>query len=207
MAGVGALKRLFRTFLSLKGTCHRSEVNFYSDSDGDCHVTLRVTTPGAGFQSPCRGGAHSRSQERKGSGARNPPPPPAAAALAPAPASAPAPAKRARRRGPAPAPAPAPARRARRRGPSALFKDERRRMARIDPGLLAPEAWEVEGGPALPLYALTNEDGPVPSPPPTPPPPVPRPSPTTQEKGGGHSRPPPSTQAKKGGHPCPPPAI
>ena len=23
-------------------------------------------------------------------------------------------------------------------------------MARIEPGLLAPEAWEVEGGPALP---------------------------------------------------------
>ena len=157
MAGVGALKRLFRTFLSLKGSCHRSEVTFYSDSDGDCHVTLRVTTPGAGFQSPCRGGAHSRSQERKGSGARNPPPPPAAAAPAPAPASAPAPAKRARRRGPAPAPAPAPARRARRRGPSALFRDERRRMARIEPGLIAPEAWEVDGKPALPLHALIYE--------------------------------------------------
>ncbi len=84
MAGVEALKRLFRTFLSLKGTCHRSEVNFYSDSDGDCHVTLRVTTPGTGFQSPCRGGAQPRGQERQSSGTRNPPPPPAAAAPAPA---------------------------------------------------------------------------------------------------------------------------
>ena len=40
-------------------------------------------------------------------------------------------------------------------------------MARIEPGLLAPEAREVEGGPALPLYALIDEDGP-PIPPPRP---------------------------------------
>ena len=132
MAEVGALKRLFRTFLSLKGSCQRSEVNFYSDRDGDCHVTLRVTTPGTGFQALCRGGAHSRSQERKGSDARNPPPPPAAAAPAPA-----------------PGPAPAPTKRAKRRGPGALLRDERRRLARIEPGLLEPEV-EVEGRPALP---------------------------------------------------------
>ena len=35
----------------------------------------------------------------------------------------------------------------------ALFRDERRRLARIEPGLLEPEV-EVEGGPALPHAAL-----------------------------------------------------
>ena len=69
MAGVGALRRLFRTFLCLKGSCQRSDVTFYSDCDGDCHVTLKVTTPRHGFQSPCIGGAHSRSQEKRNSGA------------------------------------------------------------------------------------------------------------------------------------------
>ena len=143
MAGDGELRRLFQTFMKLKRSCQHAEVNFNSDRDGVCQVVLRVTTPGTGFQSPCRGGAQSRSQERKGSGARNPPTPPTAAAPAPAPGPAPA---------PAPAPGPAP-RRARRRGPGALLRDERRRLARIEPGLLEPEV-EVEGGPALPHAAL-----------------------------------------------------
>ena len=142
MAGDGELRRLFQTFLRLKRSCQLAEVNFNSDR-GVCQVILKVTTPGTEFQSPwMRGGAQSRSQERKSSGAWNPPTPPTVAA--PAPATAP---------GPAPAPAPGPApRKVRRRGPGALLRDERRRLAWIELGLLEPEI-EAEDGPALPRPA------------------------------------------------------
>ena len=121
MAGDGELRRLFQTFMKLKRSCQHAEVNFNSDCDGVCQVVLRVTTPGTGFQSPSGGGAQSRSQERKGSGAQNLPTPPTVTVPALAP-------------GPAPAHAPGPApKRARRRGPGALLRDERRRLARIEP--------------------------------------------------------------------------
>ena len=127
---------LFRTFLRLRRTCKRTYMSISSDPDGDCHVTLRVTTPGTGFQSPCRGGAQPRGQERQSSGTRNPPPPPAAAAPAPAPAPA--------------ATAPVTAKRSKNRGPGALLRDERRRLGRIEPGIFAHETGG-EGDPALPL--------------------------------------------------------
>ena len=174
----GELRRLFYTFMRLKRSCRLAEVNFNSDR-GVCQVTLKVTTPGTEFQSPCSGGAQSRSQERKSSGARNPPTPPTVAAPAPAPAPGPT---------PAPAPGPAP-RRVRKRGPGALLRDERRRLARIEPGLLGPEI-EAEDGPALPrpapiappldpserTPALSRPPGRRP-PPPTAPPPPPSPPP------------------------------
>ena len=40
MARVGELQKLFQTFLRLKKTCKKAEVTFFSDSSGDCHVTL-----------------------------------------------------------------------------------------------------------------------------------------------------------------------
>ena len=108
MAGAGELQRLFRTFLSLKRSCQRAEVTFYSDRDGDCHVTLRVTTPRHGYQTPrAAGGATSRSQEKQGSGAQNPHPVSEGVSATQKTPSA---------------PAPVPARRSRRRGPAAILR-------------------------------------------------------------------------------------
>ena len=121
MARVGELHRLFRTFLNLKTTCKKASLSLYSGGRGDCHVTLKVTDPGHGYQTPRRGSGPSRSQEvAPGTLAPSSPPaaPPAAAAAATA---------------------PAPARRARRRGPGALLRDERRKLARIEPNLLFPD--------------------------------------------------------------------
>ena len=133
MAKVGELQRLFRTFLSLRRSCQQAEVTFYCDRDGICHVTLRVT-PRHGFQSPCRGGAHSRSQEKQGSGAQNPPPASEGVSDSQKTPSA---------------PAPAPARRSRRRGPAAILCDEQRRLVLPAPALpLAPR--KKDGAPALP---------------------------------------------------------
>ena len=136
MVAEGTVTSLFWTFLRLRKTCKSTYMSISSDRDGDCHVTLRVTTPGTGFQSPCRGGAQPRGQERQSSGTRNPPPPPAAAAPAPAPAPA--------------ATAPVTAKRSKNRGPGALLRDERRRLGRIEPGIFAHETGG-EGDPALPL--------------------------------------------------------
>ena len=57
MAGVGELHRLFRAFLNLKTTCKKASLSLYSDG----HVTLRVTAPGKGYQTPRRGCGPSRS--------------------------------------------------------------------------------------------------------------------------------------------------
>ena len=46
---------LLWTFLRLRKTCKRAYMSISSDREGDCHVTLRVTTPGIGFQSPVEG--------------------------------------------------------------------------------------------------------------------------------------------------------
>ena len=163
MAGVGELHRLFRTFLNLKTTCKKASLSLYSDGSGDCHVTLRVTAPGHGYQTPRRGSGPSRSKE--------------AAPGTLAPSSLPAAPTAAA------ATAPAPARRARRRGPGALLRDERRRLARIEPNLflsdpaplaarrqdaatreaapsplLAPS--ERVGAPALPLAPRKRQDAP-----------------------------------------------
>jgi hypothetical protein len=179
MAGDGELRRLFQTFMKLKRSCRLAEVNFNSDR-GVCQVTLKVTTPGTEFQSPCSGGAQSMSPERKSSGVRNPPTPPAVAAPAPAPAPGPT---------PAPAPGPAP-RRVRKRGPGALLRDGgggwlgssqassgRRSRLRTDPPSLAPPSLAQ---PPSPLH-WTPARGPPPSsrppgrrpPSPTAPPPPP----------------------------------
>ena len=77
------------------------------------HVTLKVHVPGHGNQAPRRGGCQPRRQEAE-PGTQNPSPAPPAPTI----------------------PAPAPARGARRRGPGALLRDERRRLARIEPNLL-----------------------------------------------------------------------
>ena len=156
MVAEGTVTSLFRTFLRLRRTCKRTYMSISSDPDGDCHVTLRVTTPGTGFQSPCRGGAQPRGQERQSSGTRNPPPPPAAAA--PAPAQAPA------------ATTPVTAKRSKNRGPGALLRDERRRLGRIEPGIFAHETGG-EGDPALPLEGSIGD----PALPHTAPRPTPRP--------------------------------
>ena len=126
MAREGDLNRLFRTFLNLKTTCKKASLSLYSEGSGNCQVTLRVTAPGHGYKTPRRGGDPSRSQEA------------APGTLAPSSSSLPAAPTTA-----AAATAPAPARRARRRGPGALLRDERRRLARIEPNLLQPD-------PALP---------------------------------------------------------
>ena len=62
MAGIGELHRLFRTFLNIKTTCKKVSLNLYSDAS-NCQVTLRVTVPGKGYQTPRRGSGPSRSQE------------------------------------------------------------------------------------------------------------------------------------------------
>jgi hypothetical protein len=73
MARVGELHRVFRTFLNLK----KVSLSLYSDSSGNCLITLRVTAPGNGYQTFRRGSGPSRSQEATA--------PTAAAATAPAP--------------------------------------------------------------------------------------------------------------------------
>ena len=92
-----------------------------------------MNVSGHGNQAPRRGGCQPRRQEVE------------PGTLAPSPASPPA------------ATPPAPVRRARGRGPAALLRDERRRLARIEPTLLQDFLDEVEGDvSALPPSALTT---------------------------------------------------
>ena len=128
MAGLGELHRLFQVFLRLQKTCKQAKVSFTSDSDGDIHVSLTVKTPGHGDQAPRRGGHHSRSQE--GGSGNQPPPHPSTRVSGIQ----------------KPLPSPVPVKKGRRRAPSALLRDERRRLARIEFDVLC----EVEGGTALP---------------------------------------------------------
>ena len=145
IAGVRELQRLLRTFLSLRISCQQAKVTFYSDRDGDCHVILKVTTPRNWFQSPCRGGAHSRSQEKQGSCARNPPPVSERVSATQKTSSA---------------SAPAPARRSRRRGPAAILRNKQRQLGCIEPDVLLPN-------PALPLAPRRKGSAPA-LPPPAP---------------------------------------
>ena len=133
MAGVGELHRLFRTFHNLKTTCKKASLSLYSDGRGDCQVTLKVTAPGHGYQTPRRESGPSKSQEAA-PGTLAPSLPPAAPAAAAA-------------------TAPAPARRARRLGRGALLRDKRRRLARIEPNLLLPDP----AHPAPPTYLYANQ--------------------------------------------------
>ena len=157
MVGAGTVHSLLWTYLRLRNSCKKAYMNITSDCDcdGDLTVSLKMVLAGQADQAPRRGGRQSSRQER-GPGTQvappAPPTPPAPAPPAPA-AAAPA---------PAPGPAPAPARRARRRGPGALFRDERRRLAQIEPGLLIPDS--PLPIPAGPLEGATS------APPPPPPP-------------------------------------
>ena len=147
MVGGGELQKLFLTFLRLKRNCKQAEVKFYSDSYGDCHVTLRVTTPRHGYKTPRRGSVQSRSQEKVGSDVRNHPSSPEGGPNFPPPSTSPegVPAKK------KPLSPRAPVRRSKKRGPSALFRDKRRRLARIE---LHKTEVEVESAlpPALVLH-------------------------------------------------------
>ena len=143
--------RLFRVFIRLQKTCSQARVSFSSDrdQDGDIHMSLTVRTPRNGDKAPRRRGHQSRSQGgRPGTRVATPETP---ETPTPAPAPRPAPARRGQRQGPAPAPAPAPtpARRRRRRGPAAAFRDERRRLGRIESDVLLPTP--APPAPALPL--------------------------------------------------------
>ena len=125
MAGAAELQRLFRTFLGLKKTCEKVEVSFSSDC-GNCNVVLRVKTPRADYQTSWRGSGLSRSQ-RGGPSVLPPPPAPQGDSSTRPPSAAP-------ERGSGnqkPPPSPAPGKRSRKRGPSALFRNERRRLGRI----------------------------------------------------------------------------
>ena len=151
MAEAGRAHGLLNTFLRLNKSHKRASMNIISDSDGHLQVTITVTIVGQADQAPRKGGRQSNNRER-GPGTRVPSP---GAPSAPSAPSTPSPA-------PAPGPAPAPARRARRQGPGALLRDERRRLARIEPGLLIPDS--PLPIPAGPLEGATS--GPLP--PPTP---------------------------------------
>ena len=143
MVGAGTVHSLLWTFLKLRRSCKHASMSITSDSDsvGDLTVSLKMVTAGQADQAPRRRGRQSSRQER-GPGSQAPPPAPPAP---PAPPSTPAPA----------ATAPVTARRVRNRGPGALLRDERRRLGRIQPGILAHVlANEVEGDPALPHHAL-----------------------------------------------------
>ena len=115
MAGVGKLHRLFRAFLILKTTCKKASLRLYSDGS-NCQVTLRVTAPGKGYQTPRRGSGPSRSQEAAPGTLATSSPPAAPTVTA--------------------ATAPALTRRVRRHGPGALLRDKRRGLSRIEPTLL-----------------------------------------------------------------------
>ena len=137
MAGEGELYRILRVFLRLQRICTQAKVSFSCDRDcdGDINVSLTVKSPRDGDKAPRRRGHHSRSQGvREAAQALGRPPPPDTPVT---PAT------------PTPAPAPAPEKRRRRRGPAATFRNEQRRLGRIQPGILAPTI-EVKGGPALP---------------------------------------------------------
>ena len=113
--------------------CEKASLSLFSDSVSDLHISLKVNVSGHGNQAPRRGGCQPRRQEVE------------PGTLAPSPASPPA------------ATPPAPVRRARGRGPAALLRDERRRLARIEPTLLQDFLDEVEGDvSALPPSALTT---------------------------------------------------
>ena len=156
MVGAGTDPSLIWTFLKLRRSCKHASMTITSDSDsvGDLTVSLKMVTARQADQAPRRRGRQSSRQER-GPGSQAPPPAP------PAPPATPAPA----------ATAPVTARRVRNRGPGALLRDERRRLGRIEPGILAHKI-EGEGGPALPPPAHRERVGK-----PALPHPAPRPSP------------------------------
>ena len=129
MAGGGTAYRLMGTFLKLQKTCPKASLSLYSDCDGDLQVTLKVHIPGLGNQAPRRGGCQPRRQEAE-PGIQAPSPAPPAPPAHPAPPAPPA----------TITPAPAPAKRARRRGPGALLRDEKRRLARIEPSILLSDS-------------------------------------------------------------------
>ena len=104
-----------------------------SDSYNSLTVSLKMVLAGQADQAPRRGGRQF-STEKRGPGTRAPHPAP------PAPPAHPAPA----------ATAPVTAKRSKNHGPGALLRDERRRLGRIEPGLLAHKTG-VEGELALPL--------------------------------------------------------
>ena len=158
MARVGELRKLLQTFIRLKKSCKKAEVSFYSDSNGDCHVTLRAVLQPQHSESGDRG--HQGPRRRAGPSHPPTPAPPSAPDRRgrrrdPAPPAPPAPATPAPAAPAAPATAvPAPDRRARRRGPGAIVRDERRRLARIEPDLLqADSPLPIPAGPLVPLLA------------------------------------------------------
>ena len=155
MADAGRAHGLLNTFLRLNKSHKRASMNIISDSDGHLQVTITVTIVGQADQAPRKGGRQSNNRER-GPGTRVPSP------GAPSAPSAPY------------TPSPAPAKRAKRRGPGALLRDERRRLARIEPGLLIPDS--PLPIPTGPLEGATS--GPLP-----PPSTRPRPSPGSQREG------------------------
>ena len=117
------------TFLRLRKSCKKASMNIYSDHNSDMFVTVKVQIAGQTDQAPRREGRQSSSQER-GPGIRAPS------------SSAPS--------APETPDTPSPVRWGRRRGPGALLRDERRRLARIEPDVLLLEEGEVEGEPSLP---------------------------------------------------------
>ena len=145
------MNSLLWTFLRLRKTCKHASMSITSDSDSDNSLTvsLKMVLAGHADQAPRKGGRQSNSRER-GPGTRVPSP---GAPSAPSAPFTPSPA-------PAPGPAPAPARRARRRGPTDLLRGERRRLGRIEPGLLTPDS--PLPIPAGPLEGATS--GPLPHP-------------------------------------------
>ena len=142
MVGAGSVVHsLMWTFFRLRKACKRANININSDSYGDMFVTLKVHISDQDDQASRRGGRPARNQE-SGPGIR------ATSSSAPKSPETPAP------------PAPAPERRGRRRGPAATFRDERRRLGRIQSDVLLPAPAPPPPDPVLLLAPKERVGGP-----------------------------------------------
>ena len=72
MAEAGRAHGLLKTFLRLNKSHKKASMIIVSDSDGQLHVTIKVTLPGLTYQTPRRGSGQSRSQGGR-PGTRAPP--------------------------------------------------------------------------------------------------------------------------------------